>query len=176
MEVGPAFELHTKSIVFSKEALACLPIGQAFREQYQKYGQIFAYQAFPVGSLPKVLTKNEPDNMTTADASDAAHANNMGPSLQSRFLTASSSTHFACEAGSAAASAAMVRAFVGAHPSRCVLPLRGRLDTFSEVEETISKQRLLGTEKEAALPAAAAATAAAPRYRLGLPRDRGGSF
>ena len=71
VEVGPAFELHPKSIVFSKETQACLPLGQAFREQYQKYGQIFAYQAFPVGSLPKVLTKNEPDKQYRLDFSDA---------------------------------------------------------------------------------------------------------
>ena len=71
VKVGPAFELHSKCIVFSKEAQACLPIGQAFREQYQQYGQIFAYQAFPVGSLPKVLTKNEPDKEYRLDFSDA---------------------------------------------------------------------------------------------------------
>ena len=71
VEVGPAFGLHLNSIEFSKETHACLPLNQAFREQYQKYGQIFAYQASPVGSLPKVLTKNEPDKQYRLDFSDA---------------------------------------------------------------------------------------------------------
>ena len=71
-EGGPAFELHPRSVVFSKEAPARLRIGKAFKDHYQSYGQIFGYQPFPVGSLPKALTPCAPGKEYRLDFRHAA--------------------------------------------------------------------------------------------------------
>jgi hypothetical protein len=53
---GTAWAIQPKDVVLVKESNTCMQLAKAFKEHYQKIGQIFGYKEFPAGSLPKTLT------------------------------------------------------------------------------------------------------------------------
>ena len=69
---GLAFDVEPKTVIFSKEAKECMTLAKAFKEHYKGYKQVFSYQPFPAGALPKILVPTSPTHTHRLDLSDAS--------------------------------------------------------------------------------------------------------
>jgi hypothetical protein len=62
-----------KDLVLCGETNSVMTLAKAFKEQYQNFSQVFGYEPFPVGSLPKNLIKSAgADKFFQVDIPDAA--------------------------------------------------------------------------------------------------------